>query len=478
MEVMQMADIIQLRRDSAANWTSANPTLAQGEMGIETDTLKLKIGDGTTAWTSLAYYQTASTAGTVESVALSVPTGLEVSGSPITTTGTFTVTYAAGYSIPTTAKQGDWDTAYGWGNHASVGYLTTESDPIFVGSDVYGVTSADISNWDTAYSWGNHASAGYLDSGDIGVTVLAYDSNLSSFVSTFTLPTADSTANYVLATDGAGNLSFIAQSGGMANPMTTLGDVIVGGASGAPNRLPVGATGQVLTVVGGEPEWANSTSGFSNPMTTEGDIIIGDTGGTAIRLPAGTDGQVLTLASGVPTWDTPSPAGLPSLAGNEGKVLAVNATEDGVEWVTPTGGGGEAFPVGAVYISVTGTNPSTELGYGTWSSFGAGRVLVGFDSTQTEFDTVEETGGAKTVTLPEDEMPSHTHIQNSHTHTATNGLNTISNTTTTTLGAVRVTGASSTTSGATTATNQNTGGGQPHNNLQPYIVVYMWKRTA
>ena len=51
-----MADIIQIRRDTAANWTSTNPTLAQGEMGYETDTGKLKFGDGSTAWTSLSYY--------------------------------------------------------------------------------------------------------------------------------------------------------------------------------------------------------------------------------------------------------------------------------------------------------------------------------------------------------------------------------------------------------------------------------------
>jgi hypothetical protein len=50
-----MADIIQIRRDTASNWTSANPTLAQGEMGYETDTDKVKIGDGSTAWTSLGY---------------------------------------------------------------------------------------------------------------------------------------------------------------------------------------------------------------------------------------------------------------------------------------------------------------------------------------------------------------------------------------------------------------------------------------
>lgn len=50
-----MSTIIQLRRDSAADWTSTNPILAQGEMGLETDTGKVKIGDGTTAWASLTY---------------------------------------------------------------------------------------------------------------------------------------------------------------------------------------------------------------------------------------------------------------------------------------------------------------------------------------------------------------------------------------------------------------------------------------
>jgi hypothetical protein len=55
MEEQLVADKIQIRRDTAANWTSANPTLAQGELGIETDTLKVKAGTGSTAWTSLGY---------------------------------------------------------------------------------------------------------------------------------------------------------------------------------------------------------------------------------------------------------------------------------------------------------------------------------------------------------------------------------------------------------------------------------------
>jgi hypothetical protein len=61
-------------------------------------------------------------------------------------------------------KISNWDTAYGWGDHASEGYLTsyTETDPVFSASEAASITSTDTSNWDTAYGWGNHASAGYL----------------------------------------------------------------------------------------------------------------------------------------------------------------------------------------------------------------------------------------------------------------------------------------------------------------------------
>jgi hypothetical protein len=119
-----------------------------------------------------------------------------------------------------------------------------------------------------------------------------------------------------------------------------------------------------------------------------------------------------------------------------------------------------AFPVGAIYTSITGVNPATELGYGTWSAFGAGRVLVGYDSGQTEFDTVEEAGGAKTHTLTVDEMPAHSHGVAYNLSAGT--------------GSAR----NSVFSSGTVSNTQSTGGGQAHNNLQPYIVVHFWKRTA
>jgi len=157
-------------------------------------------------------------------------------------------------------------------------------------------------------------------------------------------------------------------------------------------------------------------------------------------------------------------------------------------------GGSEAFPVGAVFIAVVATAPATLLGYGTWAAFGAGRVLIGLNSGDTDFDTAEETGGAKTHTLTTSEIPAHTHIQDSHNHTqdahshvltqlrdaTTGGATTniaLSTDTSSTLG-TKVSGSTTATNQTATAVNQNAGGGGAHNNLQPYIVVYMWKRTA
>ena len=150
-------------------------------------------------------------------------------------------------------------------------------------------------------------------------------------------------------------------------------------------------------------------------------------------------------------------------------------------------GGSEAFPVGAVFISVVATDPGTLLGYGTWSAFGAGRVLVGFNAADTDFDTAEEIGGAKTVTLTgaQSGIAQHTHTQNAHTHdflprSATTGA--VSSIVTGTLDtSSTISGANQPHIQAQTAVNQNAGptnAAEAHSNVQPYITVHMWKRTA
>ena len=105
----------------------------------------------------------------------------------------------------------------------------------------------------------------------------------------------------------AGVPAWVAATGGFANPMTTTGDIIYSNPGSTPVRLPIGSSTQVLTVTGGVPVWATPASGgMTNPMTANGDIIIGGAGGTAIRLGAGTTNQVLTIQAGNPNpaWGT------------------------------------------------------------------------------------------------------------------------------------------------------------------------------
>ena len=98
-----------------------------------------------------------------------------------------------------------------------------------------------------------------------------------------------------------------AHAGSMTNPMTTAQDVIVGGASGTPARLGVGANTQVLTVTGGVVGWAAPVSGgMTNPMTTLGDVITGATAGAPQRLGVGTTDQVLRVLAGAPAWAAPA----------------------------------------------------------------------------------------------------------------------------------------------------------------------------
>lgn len=92
----------------------------------------------------------------------------------------------------------------------------------------------------------------------------------------------------------------------------------------------------------------------------------------------------------------------------------------------PAGSADILYPVGSIYLSVINTNPSTYFG-GTWVSFGAGRMLVGVNTADTDFNTVEKTGGSKTNTLAIANLPAHTHTftgnatgsAGNHSHTVT-----------------------------------------------------------
>jgi hypothetical protein len=143
------------------------------------------------------------------------------------------------------------------------------------------------------------------------------------------------------------------------------------------------------------------------------------------------------------------------------------------------------YPIGSIYTNATdSTNPGTLLGFGTWVSFGAGRVPVGIDSSDTDFDTAEEVGGSKTKskTIAINEIPEHAHgtpLQNS---SMPSNFGTASGT----FNNTKIIESASTVAASFLTTKEVfTGSGtkqtQQAMNLdvvQPYIVVYMWKRTA
>ena len=138
------------------------------------------------------------------------------------------------------------------------------------------------------------------------------------------------------------------------------------------------------------------------------------------------------------------------------------------------------YPVGSIYTNASdSTNPATLLGFGTWEAFASGRVLVGKASSGT-FATAGATMGAETHTLSSGEMPTHSHemygtknfVEYSSTPYPSTSL---------VLNEGAVVKVYWNSGGATnfkTWKTGNTGDGGSHNNIQPSIVVYMWKRTA
>jgi len=125
------------------------------------------------------------------------------------------------------------------------------------------------------------------------------------------------------------------------------------------------------------------------------------------------------------------------------------------------------YPIGSIFTTVTAYANSAAvvaaIGGTTWVAFAAGKMLIGLDSGDTDFDTVEQTGGAKTHTLSTAEMPSHTHTTANSNSDSGSGK--------------PATGGDAA-EGTGIHTSNATGGGTAHSIMNPYIAVYMWKRTV
>jgi hypothetical protein len=187
---------------------------------------------------------------------------------------------------------------------------------------------------------------------------------------------------------------------------------------------------------------------------------------------AGTDGDNLTVGGNLTVTGTTTLTGVPTAPTASSNV---NSTQIATTAFIKNILSDIIYPVGSIYTSATiSTNPNTLLGFGTWAAFGAGRVLVGNGSGF----TAGATGGSADAVVV-----SHTHTATvtdpGHQHTYTAHLNTGAS------GPVslddRMPLQTNNTSTATTGisvSNSTTGVSGTNANLQPYVVVYMWNRTA
>lgn len=141
-------------------------------------------------------------------------------------------------------------------------------------------------------------------------------------------------------------------------------------------------------------------------------------------------------------------------------------TSTNVDWTTFID---KIYPVGSIFMSATLSTAAAvgnALG-GTWVKWGAGRVPVGVNTSDSSFNTVEKTGGEKTHTLTVGEMPSHQHRERGF-YSVQGGIS----------GGGNVRARANLSADPWDTSMEATGGGQSHNNLQPYITCYMYKRTA
>lgn len=171
--------------------------------------------------------------GTVTRVALSVPTGFSVSGSPVTSSGTLAISFASGYKLPTTSKQNEWD---------------AKQDAI---ADLAAIRS-NAANGNTAYGWGDHAQAGYAMASDLA----ALSARVAAVENWFEVVTVGGSATLKLNPDYAGLWAEGWMSaggvgsgggGGGATTLSGLSDVMIS------NR----ATGDVLSFDHGVGKWVN-----------------------------------------------------------------------------------------------------------------------------------------------------------------------------------------------------------------------------
>jgi hypothetical protein len=282
---------------------------------------------------------------------------------PSETDPVFTASAASGITLTNISN---WDTAYGWGDHASVGYLTsfTETDPT-VPSHVKAITTTKISNWDTAFGWGNHASAGYqsastaITTGNIGSQSVANAVTLDGRgvgAGTNNIPYLGSTRNLVIN-----------------NPEDYTGEVRLGAAWNyggvyASSTLTMASSSDINFVIS-NAVYANLTTSYLQHNASSRAPIFYDSNDTGYYLDPNTTGTSVKIRGGIDQF---------SLVGRPAAVWGSSGTNGGAVVIKFPGGTGNYGMIHAVIdiYEYSGDNGCTVIvsGHnwnGAWYNFGA-----------------------------------------------------------------------------------------------------------
>lgn len=442
------------RVDTSSSWQNKNPILEKGELGIESDTNYIKVGDGETTWNSLPYVSSPSAddklgKDDIAKQAISDALGNDISKTYIkelSADGT-TITYTKGDGTSNTIEV--QDTTYKEATVSSSGLMSAEDkqklDKIQVSAEVNQNAFSSIK---------------------VGASTISADNKTD----TFELVAGN---NISLTPNTTSDKITISLSG------------IISNATNA-DKATQDSRGQNIA----DTYIKNITGNNTNKLTitkgnnVESSLIINNVANANVATKANQDstGQIInsTYIKSI-TYD-----------GSNLVITKGNGATNKIEVTNIS----KIYPVGSIYMSVTSTNPATLFGIGTWQALPAGRVLLaqGRSDWGTTYN-INDTGGEVNHTLTQNEMPVHGHSGSANTsgstHTHTLSLNQrhgkdgawqstpfFSNGDTGSSGQ-RVTATLSAAGSHTHGISiNNAGGGQPHNNMQPYLVVYMWKRTA
>ena len=212
-------------------WSAGTIAYTKGGTGLTalgTANQLLRVNSGASALEYFTPTWTSNT-GTVTSVSMTVPTGLTITGSPVTTAGTFALSLTSGYSIPTTAKQTNWDTAYDWGNHAGL-YQPLDADLTSIAglagtSGLLKKTAANTWSLDTnTYLTGNQTitlSGAVSGSGTTAITT-AYAGTVPTTKGGTGLTSIGTAGQYLAVNSGATALEWVTSRDKGVNTVTTL----------------------------------------------------------------------------------------------------------------------------------------------------------------------------------------------------------------------------------------------------------------